>query len=42
MLNCVKCVEKPLPSYFDIQYFTLDAMENFNYAKISTKTAHQE
>ena len=32
VLKCVKYVENPLWSYFDTQYFTLDAMENFNYA----------
>ena len=32
MLKCVKCVENPLPSYCDTQYFTLTAMDNFDNA----------
>ena len=32
VLKCVKCVENPLQSYFDTQYFTLAAMGNFNNA----------
>ena len=32
VLKYVKCVENPLPSYFDTHYFILDAIENFNYA----------
>ena len=45
--KCVKCVENPLPSYCDTQYFTLTAMDNFDNAnkkslsRISTmKHAH--
>ena len=30
VLKCVKCVENPLPSYCDAQYFT--AMNNFDNA----------
>ena len=26
----LKCVENPLPSYCDTQYFTLTAMDNFD------------
>ena len=32
MLKCVKCVENPLPSYFDTQYFNFVGMENFDNA----------
>ena len=32
MLKRVKCVENPLPSYCDTQYFTLTAMDNFDNA----------
>ena len=32
VLKCVKCVENPLPSYCDTQYFTLTAMDNFDNA----------
>ena len=32
VLKYVKCVENPLPSYCDTQYFTLTAMDNFDNA----------
>ena len=32
VLKCVKCVENPLPSYFNTQYFSLTAMDNFDNA----------
>ena len=32
MVKCIKCVENPLPSYYDTQYFTLTAMDNFDNA----------
>ena len=35
VLNCVKYVENPLPSYCDTQYFTLTAMDNFDNASNS-------
>ena len=35
-LKCVKCVENLLPSYFDTQYFTLVAMDNFDNVQPTT------
>ena len=32
VLKWAKCVKNPLPSYFDAQYFTLTAMDNFDNA----------
>ena len=37
VLKCVKCVENPLPSYFDTQYFTIAVMDNCDNAD---KTAY--
>ena len=34
--NELKCVENLLPSYFDTQYFTLVAMDNFDNAQPTT------
>ena len=35
-LKCVKRVKNLLPSYFDTQYFTLVAMDNFNNVQPTT------